>query len=49
MRVKILDAMSSGKLENKVKRFLERERVDVINIQISTGFGNVVAMIQYED
>lgn len=49
MRIKILDAMSAGGLEKKVNRFIEREQVDVINIQITSGFGSVAALIQYED
>ncbi|HLR60923.1 MAG TPA: hypothetical protein VK097_00605 [Lentibacillus sp.] len=49
MKVKILDAMSAGRLENKVNNFIERERPNVIDIQISAGFGSYAALIKYED
>ncbi|WP_176446279.1 hypothetical protein [Lentibacillus sp. CBA3610] len=49
MKVKILDAMTSGGLEKKINRFIEEEYVTIIDIQIAAGFGSVVAMIQYEE
>lgn len=49
MKVKILDAMTSGRLEDKVNRFIGKEQIKVSNIQISAGFGSVVALIEYED
>ena len=49
MKVKILDAMSTGRLENKVNNFIEKEQPNVIDIQLSAGFGSYAALIKYED
>ncbi|SDQ77373.1 hypothetical protein [Virgibacillus salinus] len=49
MRVKILDAMTSGRLEDKVNQFINEKQIKVLNIQITAGFGNVVALIEYEE
>ncbi|MFD1361796.1 hypothetical protein [Lentibacillus salinarum] len=49
MKVKIVDAMSTGRLENKINKFIEKERPNVIDIKISAGFCSYVALIQYED
>lgn len=50
MKVKIIDAMSSKKLESKVNEFLEVNPNYVIkDMQIAAGYGSHVVMIQYEE
>jgi len=50
MQVKILDAMTSSGLEKKVNEFLiQHERYTIKDIKISAGFGNVTALIVYEE
>lgn len=50
MQVKILDAMSSNGLEKKVNDFLnQHERYTIKDIKITAGFGNVTALIIYEE
>ena len=50
MKVKIIDAMGSKKMESKVNEFLENNPNYVIkNMQIAAGYGSYVVMIQYEE
>lgn len=50
MKVKILDAMTSSGLEKKVNEFLSNnEQYKIKDIKISAGFGNVTALIVYEE
>lgn len=50
MQVKILDAMTSNGLEKKVNEFLsQNERYTIKDIKITAGFGNVTALIIYEE
>ncbi|SFE04181.1 hypothetical protein SAMN05216238_107170 [Lentibacillus persicus] len=49
MKVKILDAMSTSRLEKKVNNFIAREYPNVIDIQLSAGFGSYAALIKYEN
>lgn len=49
MKVKILDAMSTSRLEKKVNNLIESEHLNVIDIQISAGFGSYAALIKYKD
>lgn len=50
MKVKIVEAMSTKSVEKKINEFLtENEQLNVIDIQLAAGFGNIVAMIRYEE
>lgn len=50
MQVKILEAMSSKGLEKKMNEFItENVQWEIIDIQLAAGFGNLVALIRYEE
>lgn len=50
MKIKILEAMSTKSVEDKINNFLsENEQINVLDIQLAAGFGNIVAMVRYEE
>lgn len=50
MQVKIVEAMSSKGLEKKINDFIyENSRFEIKDIQLAAGFGNLVALISYEE
>lgn len=50
MRVKIIEAMSTKSVEDKINEFLsENEELTILDIKLAAGFGNVVAMVRYEE
>lgn len=50
MKVKIIEAMSTKSVENKINTFLaENEHINVLDIQLAAGFGNIVALVRYEE
>lgn len=50
MKVKIIEAMSTKALEKKINEFLEENKqLEVLDIELAAGFGNIVAMVRYEE
>lgn len=50
MKIKILEAMSTKSVENKINEFLSKNKqIEVLDIQLAAGFGNIVAMVRYEE
>lgn len=50
MRVKILDAISVKRLEEKVNEFLEgNPELQLKDMQITSSFGSYTVLIQYEE
>lgn len=50
MRVKIIDDLGAKGLEKKLNAFLiENEQINVKNIQFTSGFGSIAALIQYDE